>query len=140
MNNFEVMEKAEEIKPYTLRKLCADDIFPFCTVINQVGFKEFKACFEKPETIELVKKVTSNDTSVSVESVGIPIMMDVASIIFANLEKCKDSLYQLLSQLSGMNKEDIASLDIDVFASMIIDVIQKEEFKSFFKVASKLFN
>lgn len=136
----EVIEKIEEVKPYTLRKLCADDIFPFCTVINQIGFKEFKACFSNPESVEMIKKITSGDESVSIESVGIPIAMDVAGIIFANIEKCKSSLYQLLSQLSGLTKEEIAALDIDVFAEMIIDVVKKEEFKSFFKVASKLFN
>lgn len=123
-----------ETKPYTLRKLCADDIFPFCSIINQIGFKEFQACFEKPEIKEIVKGENAD-----VSSVGFMIAMDVAGIIFANIEKCKGSLYQLLSQLSGLTKDEISTMDLDVFMEMIIDVVKKEEFKSFFKAASKLF-
>lgn len=130
----ETIEKIEETKPYTLRKLCADDIFPFCSIINQIGFKEIKGCFEKPEIKEMLLGENADASAV-----GLPIAMDIVGIIFANMEKCKGSLYQLLSQLSGLTKEEIAALDIDVFAEMIIDVVKKEEFKSFFKVASKLF-
>lgn len=128
------MSEAVIEKPYTLRKLCADDIFPFCSIINQIGFKEIKGCFEKPEIKEMI-----SGESVDASAVGLPIAMDIAGIILANVENCKGSLYQLLSQLSGLTKEEIAALDIDVFAEMIIDVAKKEEFKSFFKVASKLF-
>lgn len=125
-------------KMYKLRKLCAEDLFPFCSVINQIGFSEIKGCFSDQATVESIRKMTSGD-EVNIAEIGIPIALNVAGIIIANAEKCKTSLYQLLSQLSGMSKEEIASLDIDVFAEMIIDVVQKEEFKSFFKVASKLF-
>lgn len=134
------IENIEEVKSYTLRKLCADDIFPFCSIINQIGFKEFKACFESEESIGRIKKLMDGERTIDATSIGIPIAMDVAGIIFANIEKCKGSLYQLLSQLSGLTKDEIAALDLDVFMEMIIDVVKKEEFKSFFKAASKLFN
>lgn len=49
-------------------------------------------------------------------------------------------IYQLLSGLSGMNKKEIAALPMNVFLSMIIDVIKKEEFKDFFQDVVGLFN
>jgi hypothetical protein len=36
-----------------------------------------------------------------------------------------------------MSKTDLEQLDLAVFAEMILDFVTKEEFKDFFKVASK---
>lgn len=143
----EMIEAAEvvEVKPYTLRKLSADDIFIFSTILKQIGFKEFKSALDSEEIKGLVTSLTNkNDDAqeenpVSIEKIGISIMLDVAGIIIANLECAKDSIYKLLSKLSGMNKEEIAALDMEVFVEMIIDVFKQEGFRNFFKVVSKLF-
>lgn len=131
-----IEEKATEEKPYTLRKLCADDIFPLCTVLTKIGLKEIKGCFNVDTFKKLVgdaEEGIEND----IEKIGFDIAMDVVSVVIANMESCKDSLYQFLSGLSGMTKGELAALDIDVFIGMIVDVIKKDEFRNFFKVASK---
>lgn len=132
IKNEELTEVNE--KAYTLKKLSAANVFTFTTILNKIGFKEIKECFQSEEMKELVKK----GNKVDVESIGIQVMMDVVSIVLANLENCKDSIYQLLSDLSGMSKEEINELDMNVFIEMIIDVFKKDEFKDFFKVVSKL--
>lgn len=67
-------------------------------------------------------------------------MIDMAGIVLENIPKCKTEIYVFLSGLSGMTKEEIADLDMVVFAEMIVDVFKKDQFKDFFKVVSKLFN
>lgn len=124
------MNEAVIEKPYTLRKLCAGDIFPMCSILNKVGFKELKACFD----IDKARQLASGK---NVEAVGFAVAMDALSIIVANMEKCKDSLYQFLSGLTGMTKMEIDKLDMEVFFELLVDVVKKEEFKTFFKAASR---
>ena len=124
-------------KPYTLKKLCADNIFTFATILNKVGFKEIKSCINSDSIAAIIKAEKNKEESVDVEKIGMSIMMDIVSIVITNLESCKDSIYKLLADLSGMKTSEIATLDMNVFIEMIIDVFQKEEFKDFFKVVSK---
>ena len=51
----------------------------------------------------------------------------------------EESIYQLLSNLSGKTKTEIANLDAEVFMAMIVDVFKQDGFRNFFKVVSKLF-
>lgn len=128
----------KEEKAYTLKKLSAANLFTFSTILNKIGFSELKACFQSKEIQQAISE-SKTESGINIESVGVAVIMDVASIVLKNLEKCKDNIYQLLSDLSGMKKREIEALDMNVFIEMIIDVFQKEEFKDFFKVASKLF-
>lgn len=134
MNKTESTEVIE--KPYTLKKLSAGNIFTFSTILNRIGFKEIKSCFESVDLEALLSDKESNDKMI--EKIGLSIMFDIAGIVVSNLDKCKDSIYQLLSDLSGMSKEEIDTLDMNIFINMIFDVFNKEEFKDFFKVVSKL--
>jgi hypothetical protein len=70
---------------------------------------------------------------------GFNIMLEAVEIIMKNLPSCKVEIYTLLSSLSGMTVKQIADLDMVTFTEMIIAVVQKEEFKDFFKVVAKLF-
>jgi hypothetical protein len=72
-------------------------------------------------------------------AVGLSVAVDMAGVILSNVHKCKDDIYQLLAQLSGMQKKDIAALPMQVFIEMIIAVVRKDEFKDFFKGVTKLF-
>ena len=121
---------------YELRNLSADDIFPMFQILSKVGIKEFKNCFNNPEIRALAEGDKGN---IDLNSVGLMVALDAAGILMANLPKAKDDIYQLLSGLSGMKVKEIAALPMATFAQLIIDVIQKEEFKDFFQVVSKLF-
>ena len=134
----------EVVKPYTLRKLCADDIFPMARIIVKIGFEEFKDIFQQDNIKNILKKVTEretaegNDNSDIATSVGVQVMFSVGQIVLTNLTSCRDDIYNFLSGVSGMEQKDIAALDLEVFAEMIIDVFQKPEFANFIKVVSKL--
>lgn len=130
----------EQAKAYELRKLTADDVFPMFQIISKIGFKEFKHCFDSPDVKAAVAKSASGEGGqADLTSVGVTVAIDMASVIVSNLGSCKNDIYLLLSQLSGMTTKDIAELPMVTFFEMIIDVVKKEEFKDFFQVVTKLF-
>lgn len=130
-------------KTYTLRGLTAEDVFPMLKIISGIDLKELKSCFDSAELRDAIKNMSQGKEegeTVDTTAVGLMVAADIASIIFANLPKCKDDIYQLLSGLSGMNKKEIAELPMNVFLAMIVDVIKKEEFKDFFQDVAGLFS
>lgn len=138
-------------KTYELRGLMADDMFIMFSIISKIGIKEFKACFESDEVKSAIKNMFEQKKNADDEeekadadndgivSVGISIALDIASILLANIGKCKNDIYALLSSLSGMKAGDIAKLPAKTFTSMVIDLVKKEEFADFFQDAVKLF-
>lgn len=129
-------------KTYTLRGLTAEDVFPMLKIISGIGLKEFKSCFENEELRTAIRNMNAEKeegAEIDTTALGLMVAADVASIIFANVPKCKDDIYQLLSGLSGMSKKEIAALPMNVFLSMIVDVVKKEEFKDFFGDVAGLF-
>lgn len=126
-------------KPYTLRNLTADDVFPMFQIINKIGFKEFKNCFNSPDVRSAIANATSGKGgNEGLVSVGVAVGIDIAGVVIANVERCKPDLYSLLAGLSGMTAADIGKLPMVTFFEMIVDVIRKDEFKDFFGVVSKL--
>lgn len=138
-------------KTYELRGLMADDMFIMFSIISKIGIKEFKACFESDEVKSAIKNMFEQKKNADDEeekadadddgivSVGISIALDIATIILANIGKCKNNIYALLASLSGMKAGDIAKLPAKTFTSMVIDLVKKEEFADFFQDAVKLF-
>jgi hypothetical protein len=144
----EIIEQAEQeaAKPYTFRKLSSDDIFLMFTIIKKIGFKEFKKCFEGDTVNTLVSAFKSANSADKDESgadkalmaVGFAIGFDAVDVILGNLSKCKEEIYELLSQVSGMKIDEIRA-DGLLFTEMLIDFFKKPEFPGFIKVVSKLF-
>lgn len=133
--------KSEELtRAYNLRNLTADDMFPMFQIISKVDVKEFKRCFESDEVMKAVSGMASGEKdNADLTAVGVTIAFDLAGVIMANLPNCKNDIYLLLSQLSGMTSKEIASLPMVTFVEMIMDVIRKDEFKDFFQAVSELF-
>lgn len=139
LNNNEAEIKQAE-KPYTFRKLSAEDVFPMFNIISKIGIKEFKSFFEGDEYKNIVstfKGETSNEEAVT--SLGVSIIIELANILMCNLPKCRDDIFLLLSNTSNLTIEEIKALGMADFAEMVIDFVKKEEFGDFFKVVSKLF-
>lgn len=126
--------QAVEPKKIELRKLEAKDIAPVVSILSKIGLKEIKECFNPADLQELAKSGEEAATAV-----GLTVFTELAGVVFANYERCQDDIFRFLASLSGKSKEEIASLPMDSFAEMVIEVIKKEEFKDFFKVVAKLF-
>lgn len=120
-----------------LRKLTSKDIFPMCQIIKKIGIDEFKNCFSSPDVQKLL--IEDGGTGKAANQVGFAIMFDIVSIIVGNLPKCKDEIYDFLAGLTGEKKKNLEDLSIAEFTQLIVDLVQKEDFKDFIGVVSKLF-
>ena len=98
--NIENQEVETEIvaeKPYTFRKLGAEDVFPMVAIIKKIGIKEFKAFFEG-EKLEAIKAAFSGgDGKNNVEQAGISIFLELLDILLSNLPNCENDIFLLLS-------------------------------------------
>lgn len=137
-----------------LRELKSADIFPMIQILNKIGFRELKEILtpdkikemmktfkeekseEKPEEKSEEKSEEMNTTTV----LGFNLIIEVVGVVMNNLPSCQVEIYKFMSNLSGLSVKDLEDLPMADFAEMIIDLIQKQEFKDFFKAVSKLFN
>ena len=149
--NFNIEERA---KPYVLRELCAEDIFPMLTIVKKIGLKEFKECLNK-EALEGIVDIfidgakaenkdgeNGNSENSTLAAVGIsilPSVIDLADVLIGNIAKCENDFYKFLENISNLSVAEIKKLKMADFVGMIVDVVKKEEFKDFFKVVSELF-
>lgn len=132
------MENKE--KAFELRSLEADDMFPMFQIVSKIGIKEFKSCFESAAVQEAVSKIAVENKSDkgAVAAVGMMVAFDVVGILMTNISKAKEDIYFLLSNLSGMSRDEIAKLPPKTFMEMIVAVVKKEEFLDFFQGVSEL--
>lgn len=115
---------------YEFRELCTKDMFPMLKIMNKIGIREFKECFQNVD----VSKAGEN-----VEAVGMSVFFDVAGIVVSNLPNCETEIYDMLASVSNLDKKDIQKMPMSDFVEMIVEFVKKPEFADFFKVVSRLF-
>ena len=133
-----------------MRNLKSTDIFPMVGILNKIGFSEIKDMLTPEKVKDLMKAMKNQDKKDKEDKededldfstiLGFNLIFEVATIIFANLMKCKDDLYMFLSDVSEKSVQDLEDLPPAEFLELIIEVLQKPEFGDFFKVVSKFFN
>lgn len=126
---------------YTLRSLQGADIFPMSAIIKKIGVKEFKNAFQDEEIKDLVKSINSGEISkdAAANQAGMAVILNIVDVVLGNLPRAQKDIYKFLASLSGMKPDEVAALPMATFTGMVIDVIQKDEFKDFIKVVSRLF-
>ena len=140
----EIVQPEAAVKPYTFRTLGGEDVFLMFKIIGKIGVKEFNACFENDGIKHMVaammgEKMAKAEEESSVSVTYISVILEVADVIFRNLPKCENEVFQILSQTSNLNVAQVKKLSLADFTEMVIDFIKKEEFKDFIKVVSRLF-
>lgn len=136
------VEEIKEVKPYTFRELKANDTFLMFAIISKIGMKEFKAAFEGDTIKQLAASIGGGEKERNDDSLiagGLAVALDIASIILGNLPKCKNDIYMLLANVSGLEPSEIADMGFVTFSEMVIDFIKKPEFADFIKAVSKSF-
>ena len=127
---------------YEMRNLQASDIFSVVKILNGIGLNNVKEAINIEEINEIRKTMTednSEDNSEKVYSqVGVKVVMSIATVILENLPKVENDLYTFVGSVIGVKAKDVAKMDMGEFMDLLIAIIQKEEFKDFFKRASKL--
>ena len=127
---------------YEMRSLQASDIFSVVKILNGIGLNNVKEAINIEEINEIRKTMTednSEDNSEKVYSqVGVKVVMSIATVTLENLPKVENDLYNFIGSVIDMKAKDVAKMDMGDFMDVLIAIIQKEEFKDFFKRASKL--
>ena len=122
---------------FELRGLKADDMFLMFGILSKIGFNDLKETLNPEKLKEMTSAMKKGEDASTF--LGFNIVFNAVEIIMKNLPSCKTEIYSLLASLSGMTAKNIADLDMVTFTEMIIAVVQKEEFKDFFKAVAKLF-
>lgn len=128
MSKQEIREQEEVMeKPYTLRRLVDRDLFPILGIISEVFPDDLAKTFVQLSTKEK-----------SVQEVGAMAVMKMVLAVLKNMDKVKDDVYNLLSDVSGIPAEEIQNMEFGTTPSMIWDIVNNEKNNGFFKVLSKL--
>ena len=127
-----------ENKAYTLREMNADDLFVMVKIINKIGVKEVKNCFNAAEVKQAMANTEGTDDELAA-AVGLHVMMEIATLVMEHLPECKTDIYMFLASLSGMKAEEIAALPMGDFFDMFMDVLKHPNFADFFQRVIGLF-
>ena len=129
MSKQEIREQEEVMeKPYTLRRLKDRDLFPILSIISEVFPDDLAKVFVQLSTKEK-----------SVQEVGAMAVMKMVLAVLKNMDKVKDDVYNLLSDVSGIPAAEIAEMEFGTTPMMIWDIVDNEKNCGFFKVLSKSF-
>lgn len=133
-----VTESTSE-KMYTLRGLCARDIFGMVKIIRKIGLKDFAKCFE-PNEIKAITDSFSESENIEemAETVGFSVVLKIVDMILERLPDIGEELFAFLAGLIGKTQEEVSNLPMDVFFELVVDVFNRKEFMGFMKAALKL--
>ena len=121
-----------------LRRLQATDLFGMVKILNGIGLKNFKDVIDTNKIKEMRKSINDDNAEQVVSDIGMNVVMSVLSVILENLPSVETDLYNFIGSVANMKAKDVAKMDIGDFMDLLISIAQKEEFKDFFKRASKL--
>ena len=82
--------------------------------------------------------MTEDNADAVTSQVGVNVVMSIATVILENLPNVESDLYNFIGSVIDMKAKEVAKMDMGEFIDVLITIIQKEEFKDFFKRASKL--
>ena len=123
---------------YEMRKLQATDIVSVVKILNGIGLKNVKEAINFEEINKIRKGLTEDNADIITSQVGLNVVMSLATVIIENLPKVENELYNFIGSVIDVKAKDVAKMDMGEFMDVLITIIQKEEFKDFFKRASKL--
>ena len=123
---------------YEMRKLQATDLFSVVKILNGIGLKNVREAINIDEINNVRKGMTKGNEDVITSQIGLNVVMSLATVILENLPKIENDLYNFIGSVIDVKPKDVAKMDMGEFMDVLITIIQKEEFKDFFKRASKL--
>lgn len=116
---------------YEMRELKSQDVFTMANIIKKIGYNEII------KTISVDNVSSIIDGKDNKEAIGFDIVMSVVGVIISNISECETEIYGFLASLTGLKSKEIADLPLVEFTEMIIAVIEKKEFRDFFRVVSR---
>ena len=134
MDVMEGMEKLEKLmemgktekKPYTLRRLDGEDLWPVLDIVGKVLPDDLATVFTEIATGEK-----------NAAEVGGVVVFRLVSTIIKDIGKVKNEVYNFLTSVSGLTKEEINALGLMAVPKMIWEIYNAEKNVDFFGDASK---
>lgn len=126
-----------EEKGYTLRELEGNDLFLMVRIVSKIGIDRLKNCMEAASVKKAIgtmmdEQANAEDKEAALNSVGMLVIMEVASAVLERLPDCQEEIYTLLASVSGMKRDDIAHMKLIPLTRMIKEFFKKPEFPDFF--------
>lgn len=118
-----------ETTKYELRPLVATDMGTICKIINGIGIRRFKECFN-------VEDMQGGN----VEKIGFSVVFDIAGIVIENIPKVEEDIQAFLASLTGMKIADVKKMSFADYGELIVQVVMKDDFQDFFRRVMKLFS
>lgn len=126
---------------YTLGKFKSTDVFVMATLLSKIGLGKMANGFGRDNIMGIIGSFKGKKNKDDLAAfTGMQMALTVGEIILSNLEQCETEVFKLLHSVSGLSVDDLKNMDAEIFAKLIIEVIQLQQFKDFFKVASGLLN
>lgn len=119
MSDKEKTEMEEAKKPYTLRRLNGDDLWPVLDIVGKVMPEDLASVFTGVATGEK-----------TVNEVGGVVVFRIVSTVIKEIGKVKNEVYDFLTSVSGLNKDEINALGLMTVPKMIWAIYSAE--KDFF--------
>ncbi len=122
-----VQEEIKE-KPYTLRPLCDEDLWPILGIIAESIPDDLSKAF-----------VAIMSGEKNVKQIGYDVGFKLVVAIIKNVPKLDHTVYGLLSELSGISADEIRKMPFGTTPKMIMDVYKDVKNSDFFEEFSKSF-
>jgi hypothetical protein len=120
MSDKERSEMEETKKPYTLRRLDGEDLWPVLDIVGKVLPDDLAPVFTEIATGEK-----------SAAEVGGVVVFRLVSAIVKDIKKVKTEVYEFLTSVSGLTKDEINALGLMAVPKMIWEIYNAE--KDFFE-------
>lgn len=125
---------------FTLGKFKATDVLTMATLLSKVGLGKMTDAFGRDNVLAILSENKGKSKEDIAAVTGMQVALKVAEVIFSNLESCETELFKLLSNISGLDVDEVKNLDAEDFMELVVIVVQHQQFKDFFKAASRLLN
>lgn len=126
MSDKEKTEMEEAKKPYTLRRLNGDDLWPVLDIVGKVLPDDMASVFTSVATGEK-----------NVNEVGGVVVFRIVSTVIKEIGKVKNEVYAFLTSVSGLTTDEINALGLMTVPKMIWEIYNAEKNADFFGDASK---
>jgi len=137
--------KATVERPYTLRKLKDEDLWPLLQLLRKLGFKELKnTYYEYKGKFKFNKNDYATEEEATVaykklrEEVGVDITFEIAFFFLSKLYTHSYAIYDFFSSLAGVPADSIKQMEFGTLPLMIYDTFGEVKNTAFFRVLFKL--
>lgn len=125
---------------YTLGKFKSTDVFVMTTMLSKIGLGKMADGFGKDNIMQIIAENKGKKKEEIAAYTGMQMVLKIADVVLSNLDKCETEVFNLLSSVTGADVEELRELDAEEFFELVVEVATMQQFKDFFKVASRFLN